>query len=221
MGNTRRPPWSLNETSTPLPFLTCLSFFLLPFHSPIPFLPVSFPLPLSLMSSHADQIHAETAFCSCGQFSLYGPDKSRHCTITGHKSLSVPCCVELLNYWTGGKSAHLDTHTLANIHIDTYLGARSPCYRIHLRITKLLRVMWEQAGHDGTTICDVYKNWIGQTKNRFRWIYFFYVYLTLDTVFTVALKRTFSIAFLNKIKCTTPVYTNIRWIPTPHTPYNQ
>lgn len=137
------------------------------FSSPLPFLPASFPLPIVLMSSHADQIDVETVFCSCGQFSLYGPDKSRHCTITSHKSWSVSCCAELMNYWTGGKSAHMGTHTLANIHTDTYLGAHLPHYRMLLCIKTLLRVTWEQADRDGIQFVMCRRQ-----GNIFRCIYF-------------------------------------------------
>lgn len=69
-----------------------------------------------LMSFHADQIQAETAFCSSGQFSLHGPDKSRHCTITSHKSVSVPHCVEWMNYWTGAGEKDVHAYTHKQIH---------------------------------------------------------------------------------------------------------
>lgn len=75
-----------------------------------------------LMSFHADQIQAEMAFCSSGQFSLHGPDKSRHCTITSHKSVSVPHCAEWMNYWTGAgeKDIHTHTNTFAGTFAHTH-----------------------------------------------------------------------------------------------------
>lgn len=75
-----------------------------------------------LMSFHADQIQAETAFCSSGQFSLHGPDKSRHCTITSHKSVSVPHCAEWMNYWTGAGEKDVRTYTQTRPRVRSRIG---------------------------------------------------------------------------------------------------
>lgn len=82
-----------------------------------------------LMSFHADQILAETAFCSSGQFSLRGPDKSRHCTITSHKSVCSPLrwMDALLNRSWRERSTYIHTNTSAGtfthrIHTILLLG---------------------------------------------------------------------------------------------------
>lgn len=80
-----------------------------------------------LMSFHADQIQAEMAFCSSGQFSLHGPDKSRHCTITSHKSVSVPHCAEWMNYWTGAVEKDIRTHTNTSTGTFAHTQPQSSC----------------------------------------------------------------------------------------------
>ncbi len=80
-----------------------------------------------LMSFHADQIQAETAFCSSGQFSLRGPDKSRHCTITSHKSVSVPQCAEWMHYWTGAGEKEVHTYTQTRPQVHSRIGFVQSC----------------------------------------------------------------------------------------------
>lgn len=196
-----------------------LSFLFLSF--PPSFSPCILPSAPCSDNSHADQIHAETVFCSCGQFSLYGPDKSRHCTITGHKSLSVSCCAEMMNYWTGGKSVHMGMHAGANIHKDTYLGTHLPHHRILLSITKLLRVTWEKADHDRLlfVICiQLHQTKCFKNITKYFQAYLFLVHLSLDMVFTVALRRT----FLHGIPEQRKMYqSNLYGHQNINTPYNQ
>lgn len=70
------------------------------------------------------------AFWSSGQFSLHGPDKSRHCTITSHKSVSVSHCAERMNYWTadGERDIHTYIHTCAQarLRVRSHIPVRNP-----------------------------------------------------------------------------------------------
>lgn len=86
-----------------------------------------------LMSFHADQIQAEMAFCSSGQFSLHGPDKSRHCTITSHKSVSVPHCAEWMNYWTGAVEKDIRTHINTSAGTFAHTQLQSSCLGLIIR----------------------------------------------------------------------------------------